>query len=48
MLIASTAVTLSHHSLRTYVQQQREDSGAQLCSEHRGEEVRNTAWQRLM
>ena len=48
MLIASTAATLSHHSFRTYVQQQRGDSGSQLCSEHRGEEVRNTARERLM
>ena len=45
-LIASTATTLSHHSFGTYVQQQCEDWGSQLHSEHRGEEVRTSAWER--
>lgn len=47
-LIASTAATLSHHSFRTYVQQQHWGAGSQLCSQHRGEEVRSTAWRRLL
>ena len=47
-LIASTAATLSHHSFRTYVQQQHRGAGSQLCSEHRGEELRRTAWRRLL
>lgn len=48
MLIASTAATLSHHSFRTYVQQQHEDSASQLYFEHRVEEVRNSVWERPM
>ena len=47
-LIASTAATLSHHSFRTYVQQQHWGAGSQLCSQHRGEEVRSAAWRRLL
>lgn len=47
-LIASTAATLSHHSFRTYVQQHHWGAGSQLCSQHRGEEVRSTAWRRLL